>query len=119
MGNGEGANRETGNGQTEGQGRGKQRDREGANRGTGKGQTERRGRGKQTEVGTHNFFFESAIAIPQLKGSTSAIPIPQLFKKCFSATATPQSQFFLKSATSSPQLESFTSTILGIFFTVE
>jgi hypothetical protein len=50
-------------------------------------------------------FFDSAIAIPQLEGSTSAIAIPQLFKKCCSATAIPQSQFFPKSATSSPQLE--------------
>jgi hypothetical protein len=31
----------------------------------------------------------------QLEGSTSAIAIPQLFKECRSATATPQSQFFL------------------------
>jgi hypothetical protein len=42
------------------------------------------------EVGTRNLFFESAIAMPQLAGSTSAIAIPQLFKKCCSATATPQ-----------------------------
>ncbi len=35
-------------------------------------------------------FFESDIAIPQLEGSTSAIAIPQLLKKCCSATATPQ-----------------------------
>jgi hypothetical protein len=35
-------------------------------------------------------FFESAIAIPQLEGSTSAIAILQLLKKCYSATATPQ-----------------------------
>jgi hypothetical protein len=27
-------------------------------------------------------FFESAIAIPQLEESTSAIAIPQLFKEC-------------------------------------
>jgi hypothetical protein len=33
------------------------------------------------EVGTRNFFFESAIAILQLEGSTSAITIPQLFKE--------------------------------------
>jgi hypothetical protein len=37
------------------------------------------------EVGTHNLFLS-----PQLAGSTSAIAIPQLFKKCCSATATPQ-----------------------------
>ncbi len=30
------------------------------------------------EVGTRNYFFESAIAIPQLEGSTSTIAIPQL-----------------------------------------
>ncbi len=38
-------------------------------------------------MGTRNFFFESAIAIPQLEGSTSAIVIPQLLKKSFSAIA--------------------------------
>jgi hypothetical protein len=49
------------------------------------------------EVGTRNFLFESAIAIPQLEGSTSAIAIPQLFKEMLlrnSAIA-----MFLKSAT--------------------
>jgi hypothetical protein len=56
-------------------------------------------------------FFESAIAIPQLKGNTSAIAIPQLYKKCCSATAFPQSQFF-------PQLGSFNSAIFGIFLAV-
>jgi hypothetical protein len=34
---------------------------------------------KWAELGTRNFSFESAIAIPQLEGSTSAIEIPQLF----------------------------------------
>jgi hypothetical protein len=40
--------------------------------------------------GHAQLFFESAIAISQLEGSTSAIAIPQLLKKCCSATATPQ-----------------------------
>ncbi len=74
------------------------------------------------EVGTRNFFFESATAILQLEGSTSAIAIPQLFKKCCSATATPQfcdRNFFFKSATVNPQLESFTSAIFGIFLAME
>jgi hypothetical protein len=31
--------------------------------------------------GHAQLFFESAIAIPQLDGSTSAIAIPQLFKE--------------------------------------
>jgi hypothetical protein len=44
----------------------------------------------QTRGGHAQLFFESAIAIPQLEGITSAIAIPQLFKKCCSATATPQ-----------------------------
>jgi hypothetical protein len=55
-------------------------------------------------------FFESAIAIPQLEESTSAIAIPQLFKAMLTRnrnSAIPQLQFFLKSATLSPQLESF------------
>ncbi len=60
-------------------------------------------------------IFESAVAIPQLEGSTSAIAILQLLKKCCSPTAIPQSQFFLESATSSPQLESFISAIFGTF----
>jgi hypothetical protein len=53
-------------------------------------------------------FFESAIAIPQLEGSTSAITNPQLFKEMLLRnrnSAIPQSQFFLMSATSSPQLQ--------------
>ncbi len=69
--------------------------------------------------GHAQLVFESAIAIPQLEGSTSAIAIPQLLKKCYSATATPQSQFFWESATSSPQLESFTSGIFGAFLAVK
>jgi hypothetical protein len=46
-------------------------------------------------------FFEFAIAIPQLEGSTAAMAIPQLFKEIliWNNSAIPQSQFFLKSAT--------------------
>jgi hypothetical protein len=40
--------------------------------------------------GHAQLFVESAIATSQLEGSTSAIAIPQLFKECCSATATPQ-----------------------------
>jgi hypothetical protein len=40
--------------------------------------------------GHEQLFFESAIAIPQLEESTSAIALPQLLKKCCSATANPQ-----------------------------
>jgi hypothetical protein len=69
--------------------------------------------------GQAQLFFESATAIPQLEGNTSAIAIPQLLKKCCSATVTPQLQFFLKYATLNPQLESFTSAIFGIFLTME
>jgi hypothetical protein len=72
--------------------------------------------------GQAQLFFESAIAIPQLEGSASAIAIPQLFKEMLLRnrnTAIPQSEFFLKSATSSPQLESFNSVIFGIFSAVE
>ncbi len=61
-----------------------------------------RSRGGQAQL-----FFESAIAIPQLEGSTCAIASPQLFKEMLLSncnSASPQSQFFLKSATSSPQL---------------
>jgi hypothetical protein len=50
---------------------------------------------------TNTTFFESAIAIPQLEGSSSAIAIPQLFKDMLLRnrnSALPQSQFFLKSA---------------------
>jgi hypothetical protein len=67
-------------------------------------------------------FFESTNAIPQLEGSTSAIPILQLFQEMLLGnhnSAIPQSQFFLKSATSSPQLESFTFAIFGIFLTLQ
>jgi hypothetical protein len=39
--------------------------------------------------GHAQLFLESAIAISQLEGRTSAIAIPQLLKKCCSATATP------------------------------
>jgi hypothetical protein len=64
-------------------------------------------------VGTRNFLLESALAIPQLEESTSAIAIPQLFKEMSLRnhnSAIPQSQFFL-----SPQLESLTSAIFDIF----
>ncbi len=71
------------------------------------------------EVGTRNFFYESAITIPQVEGSTSSNTIPQLLKKCCSATATLQLQFFLKSETLNPPLESFTSAIFGIFLALE
>jgi hypothetical protein len=67
--------------------------------------------------GHAQLFFESAIAILQLEGSTSAIAIPQLFKKCCSATATPQFRnrnFFLN-----PQIESFNSAIFSTFLAVE
>jgi hypothetical protein len=40
--------------------------------------------------GHAQLLFESAIAIPQLEGSTSAVAIPQLLNKCCSTTATPQ-----------------------------
>jgi hypothetical protein len=43
------------------------------------------------------FFFESAIAIPQLEGSTSTIAIPQLSKEMLLRnrnSAIPQSNFF-------------------------
>ncbi len=53
--------------------------------------------------GHAQLFFESAIAIPQLEGSTSAIAIPQLFKKCCSATVLPQ--FRNRNFFWSPQLQ--------------
>ncbi len=62
-------------------------------------------------------FFESAIAIPQLEGSTYEIAIPQLLKKCYSATATPQ--FRNHNLFWSPQLESLTSTIFGAFLAMK
>jgi hypothetical protein len=71
-----------------------------------------------SEVGTRNFFFESAIAIPQLEGGTSAIAIPQLLKKCYSATATPQ--FRNRNFFWSPQVQvRFTSAIFGAFLAVK
>jgi hypothetical protein len=72
--------------------------------------------------GQAQLFFESAIAISQLEGNTSAIAIPQLFKAMLLRnrdSAIPQSHFFLMSATSNPQLESFISAIFGILLTVE
>jgi hypothetical protein len=56
--------------------------------------------------GHAQLFLKSAIATPQLERCTSAIAIPQLFKKMLLRnrnSAIPPSQFFLKSATSSPQ----------------
>jgi hypothetical protein len=65
-------------------------------------------------------FFESAIAIPQLEGSTFANAIPQLFKDMLLRNRNSAiTIFFMKSATSNLQLESFTSAIFGIFFTME
>jgi hypothetical protein len=64
--------------------------------------------------GHAQLFFESAIAIPQLEGSTSVIAIPQLLKN-----VVPQPQFFLKSATSSQQIESLNSAIFGTFSAVK
>ncbi len=78
--------------------------------------------GNQQRWTRATFFLESAIAIPQLEGSTSAIAIPQLFKEMLFRNRNsqiPQSQFFLMSATSSMQLESFISTIFGIFLAME
>jgi hypothetical protein len=72
--------------------------------------------------GHEQLFFESAIAIPQLEGSTSAIAIPQLSKEMLLRNRNseiPQSQYFLMSTTSSPQLENFISAIFGIFLAVE
>jgi hypothetical protein len=56
----------------------------------------------KTRGGHAQLFFESAIAISQLEGSTSAIAIPQLFKEMLLRNrnyAIPQLQFFLMSAT--------------------
>jgi hypothetical protein len=72
--------------------------------------------------GQAQLFSESAIAIPQLEGSASAIAIPQLFKEMLLRnrnSAITQSQFCLKSGTSSPELESFNSAIFGIFLPME
>jgi hypothetical protein len=73
--------------------------------------------GQYTRGGQAQLIFESAIAIPQLEGSTSATFKEMLLRNRNSAI--PQSQFFLESATSSPQLESFTSTIFGTFFALK
>ncbi len=61
----------------------------------------------RTRDGHAQLFFESAIAIPQFEGGTSAIAIPQLVKEMLLRncnSAIPKSQFFsevcnLKSAT--------------------
>jgi hypothetical protein len=67
------------------------------------------------EVGTRNFFLSPQSQFRNLKEALLQSQFRNFLKKCCSATAIPQSQFFLKSATSSPQLESFTSAIFGIF----
>ncbi len=54
---------------------------------------------------------------PQFRNLKEALP--QLLKKCCSATATPQSQFFWSPQHTNPQLESFTSAIFGIFLAME
>jgi hypothetical protein len=41
---------------------------------------------RESRGGHAQLFFESAIATPQLEGSTSATAIPQLFKEFCSAT---------------------------------
>ncbi len=70
-----------------------------------------------SEMGTRNFIFESAIAILQLEGSTSAAFKRNiaLQPKLRNSTIT----IFLKSATSNPQLECSTSAIFGKFLAVE
>jgi hypothetical protein len=75
------------------------------------------GDGQTSRGGQAQLILASAIAIPQLKGSTSAIAIPQLLKKCCSATATPQ--FRKRNLFLSPQLQSFTSAIFGAFLAVK
>jgi hypothetical protein len=71
--------------------------------------------------GHAQLFLESAIAFPQLEGSTSAITIPQLLKEmllCNQQLRNSAIAIFL-SVTSSPQLESFISAIFSIFLAVE
>jgi hypothetical protein len=65
--------------------------------------------------GHTQLFFESAIATPQLEGSTSAIAIPQLFKECCSATAIPQSQFFSEVRNLGALLPQFLANFWHIF----
>jgi hypothetical protein len=71
----------------------------------------------EAEVGRHKYFLSLQLQFRNLKEALSAIAIPQLFKKCCSATATPQfrNQIFLKSTTSNLKLEGFTSAMFGIF----
>jgi hypothetical protein len=60
--------------------------------------------------GHAQLFFESAIAIPQLEGSTSAIAIPQLFKEMLLRnhnSAILQSHFFIKVRNLSLQSRNF------------
>ncbi len=64
-----------------------------------------------------NLFVYSAIAIPQLGGSTCAIAIQQLLKEMLLRNFA--IAIFLKSATSSLQLDSFTTAIFGIFLAVD
>jgi hypothetical protein len=60
-----------------------------------------------------------ALPQSQFEASTLQSQFRHYVKKCCSATATPQSQFFLKSAISCLQLETFTSAIFGIPLSVE
>ncbi len=71
------------------------------------------------EVGTRNFFWSPQSQFRNLKEALPQSQFRNFLKKCCSATAIPQSQFFLMSATSNPQLESFISAIFGIFLAVE
>jgi hypothetical protein len=67
--------------------------------------------GRQTQL-----FFESAIAIPQLEGCTFAIAIPQVMKKCCSAThnsTIPQQQ--LQVCNLRPSLSQFLAVESGRF----
>ncbi len=74
---------------------------------------------RSTGRGGHaQLFLESAIAIPQLEGRTSAIAISQLLKECCSTTATPQ---FHNLRVSPPQFPAYfwprSSLKLHIFLT--
>jgi hypothetical protein len=66
-----------------------------------------------------NFFWSPQSQFRNLKEALPQSQFRNFLKKCCSATAIPQSQFFLMSATSNPQLESFISAIFGIFLAVE
>jgi hypothetical protein len=83
------------------------------------------------EVGSRNFFsspqsqcrnLKEELPQSQYRNLKEALPQTQFrhfVKKCCSATATPQSQFFIKPAISRLQLETFTSAIFGILWSVE